>query len=140
FEQDLEEALCSDTSGYFRRLLVSLLTAGREPDEGVDYGRAEEDAKKFFEAGEARWGTEEAELNAILCLRSRSQLAATFYEFEKLADKTIEESIKDECGGDLQEGYLAIVVVVVVVLVVVAVVVVVVAIAAVALTTTTTIS
>ncbi|KAK3782511.1 hypothetical protein RRG08_061741 [Elysia crispata] len=109
YDAELEEDLCSDTSGYFRRLLVSLLTAGREPDEGVDTDRAEEDARKFFEAGEARWGTEEAEINAILCLRSRSQLEATFYEFEKMADKSIEDSIKDECGGDLQEGYLAIV-------------------------------
>ncbi|RUS88556.1 hypothetical protein EGW08_003656 [Elysia chlorotica] len=109
YDTELEEDLSSDTSGYFRRLLVSLLTAGREPEGEVDYGRAEEDAKQFFEAGEARWGTEEAQLNAVLCSRSRSQLAATFYEFEKLADKTIEESIEDECSGDLKKGYLAIV-------------------------------
>ncbi|GFO18902.1 Annexin [Plakobranchus ocellatus] len=109
YENELEQDLCSDTSGYFRRLLVSLLTAGREPEGDVDYDRAVDDAKKFFEAGEARWGTEEAELNAVLCLRSRSQLLETFYQFEKLADKPIEESIKDECSGDLQDGYLAIV-------------------------------
>ena len=61
-----------------------------------------------LQAGEARWGTDEEDLNAILCLRSRPQLKLTFREFEDLAGKTIEESIADECSGDLQEGYLAV--------------------------------
>ncbi|XP_005096370.1 annexin A13 [Aplysia californica] len=110
FDSELEEDLCSDTSGYFRRLMVSLMAAGRQENGfNVDDDQAAEDAQKFFDAGEARWGTEEAELNAILCLRSRPQLLMTFYKFEEIAGKTIEESISDECSGDLQEGYLAIV-------------------------------
>ncbi|BFZ16481.1 hypothetical protein BsWGS_19520 [Bradybaena similaris] len=110
YGSDLEEDLSGDTSGYFRRLLVSLLAAGRESDEGeVNYGRAEEDALKFFEAGESRWGTDEADLNAILCLRSREHLIEVFSQFENLAGKPIEESIQSECSGALQEGYLAIV-------------------------------
>ncbi|CAG5114608.1 unnamed protein product, partial [Candidula unifasciata] len=110
YGNDLEQDLCGDTSGYFRRLLVSLLAAGRESNEGdCDKDRAREDAKKFFEAGEARWGTEEAELNAILCLRSRSHLIEVFRQFKSLAGKSIEESIKNECSGSLQTGYLALV-------------------------------
>jgi len=110
YENALEDDLCGDNSGYFRRLLVSLLAAGRETDEWfADADRAQEDAQKFFDAGDARWGTEEAELNAILCLRSYCQLIETFNAFPEIAGKSIEESIEEECGGDLKEGYLAIV-------------------------------
>ncbi|PVD23840.1 hypothetical protein C0Q70_17114 [Pomacea canaliculata] len=110
FGCDLEDDLQSDTSGYFSRLMVSLCAAGRQSDDwGADEHKAEEDAKRFFEAGEARWGTEEAELNAILCLRSPGQLKKMFERFEHLTGHPIEESIKSECSGSLQEGYLAIV-------------------------------
>jgi len=111
YEVEMEEDLASDTSGYFRRLMISLVSAGRQEDiyANVDYDKAREDAQKFLDAGESRWGTDEEDLNAILCLRSRPQLKLTFREFEDLAGKTIEESIADECSGDLQEGYLAVV-------------------------------
>jgi len=111
YDADMEEELESDTSGYFRRLMVSLVSAARQEDyyADVDYDKAREDAQKFLDAGEARWGTDEIELNAILCLRSRPQLKLTFREFEELAGKTMEESIEEECSGDLKEGYLAIV-------------------------------
>lgn len=61
-----------------------------------------------LQAGAGRWGTDEAELNAILCLRSHSQLLETIKQFEKLTGTTMEDSIRSECSGTLQEGYLAI--------------------------------
>jgi annexin A7/11 len=109
YDNDLESDLGGDTSGYFRRLLVSLLAAGRQEDEEEDTEKAREDAQKFFDAGESLWGTEEAELNAILCLRSRQHLIEVFSQFQDIAGKTIQESIQSECSGALQEGYLAIV-------------------------------
>nr|KAG5697413.1 hypothetical protein BaRGS_008839 [Batillaria attramentaria] len=111
FENDLESDLQGDTSGYFGRLMVSLCCAGRESDEWqwADEDKAAEDAQKFYEAGEAKWGTEEAELNAILCLTSPGQLRKTIEKFEELTGGTMEESIRSECSGALQEGYLAIV-------------------------------
>lgn len=111
YDADMEEELKSDTSGYFRRLMVSLVTAGRQEEDysEVDYDKAREDAQKFFDAGEGRWGTDEEEINAILCLRSRVQLKLTFREIEELTGKTVEESIEEECSGELKEGYLAIV-------------------------------
>lgn len=47
FESDLEEDLKGDTSGYFGRLMISLVNAGREESEDVDYGLAAEDAQKI---------------------------------------------------------------------------------------------
>jgi hypothetical protein len=60
------------------------------------------------QAGEGAWGTEEADMNAVLCLSSPGQLRATMDKYEELAGKTMEEAIRSECSGTLKEGYLAI--------------------------------
>ncbi|XP_076462295.1 annexin B9-like [Babylonia areolata] len=112
YDTELEEDLKSDTSGYFRRLLVSLCVGGRESDEWEwsDEDKAREDAEKFKAAGADVWGTEEAELNAILCLTSPGQLRKVIEVYEELSDGvTMEEAIRNECSGALKEGYLAIV-------------------------------
>lgn len=53
FETTLEEALQSDTSGYFGRLMVALCANGREPSEGWDMSEAEESAQKLYEVNKA---------------------------------------------------------------------------------------
>ncbi|KAL8583598.1 hypothetical protein ACOMHN_028368 [Nucella lapillus] len=112
YDIELEEALQGDTSGYFRRLMVSLCVGGRESDEweSTSEEKAREDAENFKAAGADAWGTEEAELNAILCLTSPGQLRKMIEVYEELTEgTTIEEAIRNECSGALQEGYLAIV-------------------------------
>ncbi|KAK7100208.1 annexin B9-like [Littorina saxatilis] len=112
FENELEDDLQGDTSDYFGRLMISLCAGGRESDEWEwgDEEKAAEDAQKFFDAGAGAWGTEEAELNAVLCLNSPGQLRKIIEKYEELTGgTTMEESIKNECSGSLQEGYLAIV-------------------------------
>jgi len=110
FEVELEEDLKSDTSGHFRNLMVSLVSGARqENDFEVEEDKAEEDAQKFFDAGEAAWGTDEGSMNSILCLRSRPQLALTFEKYHAVSGRTIQEAIESECGDELKEGFLAIV-------------------------------
>uniref|UniRef100_A0A4W4FS74 Annexin n=1 Tax=Electrophorus electricus TaxID=8005 RepID=A0A4W4FS74_ELEEL len=70
----LEEDICGDTSGMFKRVLVSLLTAGRDECTTVDEALAKKDAKEMYDAGEARWGTDEDKFLTILCIRNRSHL------------------------------------------------------------------
>lgn len=112
FESELEEDLQADTGGYFRRLMISLCVGGRDYDNWwcANEDKAVEDAQKFLEAGENAWGTEEADMNAILCRTSPAQLCKTIEKYEELTEgKTMEESIRSECSDDLQDGYLAIV-------------------------------
>ncbi|XP_064164342.1 annexin A4-like [Anguilla rostrata] len=108
-ERNLEDDICSDTSGMFQRVLVSLLTAGRDESGKVDEAMAVQDAKDLYEAGEARWGTDEVKFLTVLCVRNREHLLRVFQEYQKLSGRDIEESIKREMSGCLEDAFLAIV-------------------------------
>ncbi|MBN3316456.1 ANXA4 protein, partial [Atractosteus spatula] len=109
YGETLEDAVCSDTSGMFKRVLVSLLTAGRDESSNVDVAQAVQDAKDIYEAGEARWGTDEVKFLTVLCVRNKAHLLRVFQEYQKISGKDIEESIKREMSGCLEEVFLAIV-------------------------------
>ncbi|XP_028654970.1 annexin A4 [Erpetoichthys calabaricus] len=109
FGKDLEDDICSDTSGMFQRVLVSLLTANRDESENMDASKAKEDAKAIFDAGEARWGTDEVTFLTILCTRNKRQLVKVFEDYQKISNRDIEESIKREMSGNLEDVFLAIV-------------------------------
>lgn len=49
FKSDLEKDVMSDTSGHFKRLLVSQLSANREEATSVDQAKAVAEAKELFE-------------------------------------------------------------------------------------------
>jgi hypothetical protein len=109
FGRHLEKDIESETSGYFRRLLVSVCNAGRDQSTSVDTAKAEKDAKEIYEAGEKQLGTDEAVFNAVLCSRSFAQLRATFDKYKAISGKDITKSIENEMSGTLKEGFLAIV-------------------------------
>ncbi|KAF3849150.1 hypothetical protein F7725_015647 [Dissostichus mawsoni] len=103
-DKSLEDAVCGDTSGMFQRVLVSLLTAGRDESDKVDEAQAE-----IYEAGEARWGTDEVKFLTVLCVRNRNHLLRVFEEYQKISGRDIEDSIKREMSGCLEDVFLAIV-------------------------------
>uniref|UniRef100_A0A8C2ZEP6 Annexin n=1 Tax=Cyclopterus lumpus TaxID=8103 RepID=A0A8C2ZEP6_CYCLU len=76
YGKSLEDAISSDTSGHFRRLLVSLSQGNRDEREAVDVSLAKQDAQKLYAAGENKVGTDESQFNAILCARSKPHLRA----------------------------------------------------------------
>lgn len=109
YGKDLEDDVCGDTSGMFKRVLVSLLTAGRDEGNEVDAALASQDAKEIYEAGEAHWGTDEVKFLTVLCVRNRNHLLRVFDEYQKISGRDIEESIKREMSGSLEDAFLAIV-------------------------------
>ncbi|XP_028049336.1 annexin B9 isoform X2 [Monomorium pharaonis] len=109
YGRTLEDDLISDTSGNFKRLMVSLCCANRDESYNVDQAAAMEDAKQLLQAGELRFGTDESTFNAILVQRNMAQLRQIFTEYHNITGHDIENAIENEFSGDIKKGLLAIV-------------------------------
>ncbi|XP_008296927.1 annexin A11b isoform X2 [Stegastes partitus] len=109
YGKTLEDAISSDTSGHFRRLLISLSQGNRDERETVDISLAKQDAQKLYAAGENKVGTDESQFNAILCARSRPHLRAVFQEYQQMCGRDIEKSVCREMSGNLESGMVAVV-------------------------------
>lgn len=109
YNRPLAEHMCSETSGDFRRLLTLIVTGARDEEAGVDAGRAQEAAQALYDAGEAKWGTDEEVFNKILAHESFAQLRQIFEEYKNISGRTIEQAIKSELDGELKEAMSAIV-------------------------------
>jgi annexin A7/11 len=109
FSRDLEKDLMNETSGHFKRLVVSLATANRMENQPVDIEKAKRDAMELYQAGEKILGTDESKFNQILCSQGYDQLRLVFQEYRKISSRGLDQAIKNEMSGDLEKGMLAIV-------------------------------
>jgi len=109
YKRDLEKDCVSETSGHFKRLLVSMCQANRDESTTVDMAKAQKEAQDLFQAGEKKWGTDESRFNVILASRSFNQLKATFDEYVKISQRDIINSIDREMSGDIKAGMKCIV-------------------------------
>ncbi|XP_077589014.1 annexin A6 isoform X1 [Stigmatopora nigra] len=109
YGRNMEEDVISDTSGHFKKMLVVLLQAARDESGVIDGDLVEQDAQDLFAAGEEQWGTDEAKFIMILGNRSVTHLRMVFDAYEKIAEKSIEQSIKNELSGDFERLMLAVV-------------------------------
>ncbi|XP_069341541.1 annexin A3 [Eulemur rufifrons] len=109
YKKSLRDDISSETSGDFRKALLTLADGRREESLNVDEHLAKKDAQILYEAGENRWGTDEDAFTEILCVRSFPQLKLTFDEYRTISQKDIEDSIKGELSGHFEDLLLAIV-------------------------------
>lgn len=104
--QSLESQLQSETSGNFRRLLVSLCSANRDESSHVDRERARQDALDLKTAGMDMVGTDESVFNAVICQRNYAQLRLICEEYETLTGKSLIKTIDSEYSGDIKVNRL----------------------------------
>jgi annexin A7/11 len=109
FDRDLEKDLINETSGHFKRLLVSLVQGNRDESAVVDLAKAEADARALHAAGEGRLGTDESKFNQILAARSQAHLRKVFEFYPKISGYDIERSLDHEMSGDIKSGLKAVV-------------------------------
>uniref|UniRef100_A0A2K6CJT3 Annexin n=1 Tax=Macaca nemestrina TaxID=9545 RepID=A0A2K6CJT3_MACNE len=109
YERDLEADIIGDTSGHFQKMLVVLLQGTREEDDVVSEDLVQQDVQDLYEAGELKWGTDEAQFIYILGNRSKQHLRLVFDEYLKTTGKPIEASIRGELSGDFEKLMLAVV-------------------------------
>ncbi|XP_060096282.1 annexin A6 isoform X1 [Heteronotia binoei] len=109
YERNLEEDVVADTSGHFKKMLIVLLQGTREDDDVVSEDLVEQDSKDLLDAGELKWGTDEAQFIYILGNRSKQHLRLVFDEYLKIAGKPIESTIRGELSGDFEKLMLAVV-------------------------------
>ncbi|KAM6220935.1 annexin A3 [Rhynchocyon petersi] len=109
YKKSLGDDISSETSGDFRKALLTLADGRRDESLKVDEHLAKKDAQILYDAGEKRWGTDEDKFTEILCLRSFPQLKQTFDEYKNISQKDIEDSIKGELSGHFEDLLLAIV-------------------------------
>ncbi|KAJ7383656.1 hypothetical protein OS493_026842 [Desmophyllum pertusum] len=109
YKRDLEKDCVSETSGHYKRLLVSMCQGNRDESATVDMAKATKEAQDLFQAGEKKLGTDESRFNVVLASRSFPQLRATFDEYVKIAQRDIMNSIDREMSGELKAGFKCIV-------------------------------
>lgn len=108
YGKDLESEIIGDTSGNFKRLLVSLCTANRDESGVTDIEAAKADATALLRAGELRAGTDESVFNSIMCQRNYQQLRLIFKEYETMTGHSFEKALENEFSGDVKDGLVAI--------------------------------
>jgi len=108
YKRDLVKDIESETTGHFKRILVSLATAGRE-NKPVDEDLANKEAKALYEAGEAKWGTDEETFNLVFAARSFPQIRATMRAYKKHTGQEMAKVIEKEMSDDLKRAYLTLI-------------------------------
>lgn len=109
YHKELENSISGETSGYFRRMLVSLCAAGRDESQQTDRARAAEQARQLYDAGAKRWGTDEAAFNAVMVASNPAQLQLVFDEYRRLTGHDIEQAVQSEFSGDILQGMVTLV-------------------------------
>lgn len=108
FGKDLESDIKGDTSGHFKRLLVSLCAGNRNENTPIDVEQARRDATELLKAGELQIGTDESTFNMVLCSRSFNQLRVVNEEYRNITGHGLDKAIEKEFSGPVKDGLLAI--------------------------------
>ncbi|KAM3927601.1 annexin A2 [Leptodactylus fuscus] len=107
YKTELEKDIVSDTSGDFRKLMVALAKGRRQEESSVvDYEKIDQDARELYEAGVKRKGTDVGKWITIMTERSVPHLQKVFDRYKSYSPYDMQESIRKEVKGDLENAFL----------------------------------
>lgn len=104
----LEEDLRSEMEDDLEKLLVALLSGSRDEGGDIDMDKAHQQAQDLFNAGEDKWGTNEAVFRQLFSHESLPQLNAIAQEYESISEKTLAEAIESEMSSEFQKALIII--------------------------------
>ncbi|XP_043204976.1 annexin A5-like [Amphibalanus amphitrite] len=104
----LEEDIRGESDGDLEKLLVALLNDSRDEIGDVDNAKAQQQAQDLYNAGENKWGTNEAVFRQLFSHESLPQLMAIAQEYEEISKRSLAEAIESEMGGDFRDALLII--------------------------------
>ena len=103
YGETLENAVAGDTSGDYQKLLLALLQCQRSQSPMADPNGCAADAAALYQAGEGKWGTDEATFTRIFATRSPADLALINQNYRQHAGKGLLGAIDAEFSGDTKE-------------------------------------
>ena len=107
--RNLLDDIKNETSGSFRRLLISLLQGSRSDNTNPDIEECEKLAKELYESGEKKWGADDSVFNKIFTLRSPLEIVCISRAYHKLTGHTILQAINNEFSGEIKKLLTAVV-------------------------------
>lgn len=109
FQRDLEKDVVSETSGTLKHILVSILQCRRSTNVNVNYEEAKMKAKQIYDAGVAKFGTDDSAFVQVLCNASTFELIEISKAYYELAGHSLLEAIDKEFSGDCKKAFRTIV-------------------------------
>lgn len=101
YSKSLEDDITSDTSGDYRKLLLSLCQAHREPESAiVDYNRAKSDCILLYSAGVGKLGTDESVFIEIMTKKSYSYLRELIKCYKEVYGHDFSDAVESETSGN----------------------------------------
>ncbi len=103
YGEPLENAVAGDTSGDYQKLLLALLQCQRSQSPQANPNLCAADAAALYQAGEGKWGTDEATFNRIFATRSPAELALINQYYKQQTGKGLLGAINSEFSGDTKD-------------------------------------
>ena len=103
YGKSLEQWVHKETSGHFRKLLISIIQCGRSMNTVPNPAICQSDAQALYQAGEGRWGTDEATFVRIFTQRSAAELDMISSCYQQLRGNTLHHAIDKEFSGDTKK-------------------------------------
>ena len=102
YNEDLEKRVSSETSGTFKKILVSLLQCQRSENSMPNDQECKFIAQALFKAGEGKLGTDDETFNKVFALSSPPELFSINNYYAQLSSRTLKQAVDKEFSGNIK--------------------------------------